>query len=201
MSTVNRIVRTFVAASLCVALCDSVLAGDAPWSGAGPHKVVTIASLQLTDAVRGRTIEVLVRHPEGPGPYPVIIRSHGFFSNKDTFSPASEHWAGYGYVVIHPNHADARGGTPAGGLAGRQSPEQTRSRNALIRRSRVLGGGAGVANGGTSRIERIRDISSVLDSLDQVEAQIPALRENCCRKLSPLPGIRLGPVSPSVRVE
>lgn len=88
MSKVNRIVRTFVAASLCVALCDSVLAGDVPWSNAGPHKIVTIASLQLTDAVRGRTIEVLVRHPEGPGPYPVIIFSHGSFSNKDTFSPA-----------------------------------------------------------------------------------------------------------------
>lgn len=176
MSTVNRIVRTFVAASLCVALCDSVLAGDAPWSGAGPYKVGTIASLQLTDAVRGRTINVLVRYPEGPGPYPVIIFSHGSFSNKDTFSPASEHWAGYGYVVIHPNHADARGGTLAGGLAGRPSPDQTRSRSALIGRSGFFGGGAGVANGGTSRIERIRDISSVLDSLDQVEAQIPALR-------------------------
>ncbi|MFO0181009.1 MAG: alpha/beta hydrolase family protein, partial [bacterium] len=144
-------------------------------------------TIKLVDKARGKEIEALVRYPDDVGTFPIIIFSHGSFSNKETFDVASEHWASHGYVVIHPNHADARGGAGRIGrdrIAGQQesggtdkeNPNRTNSNKQENRRGAglVIGGLGGGAN--MDRIERIKDITSVLDSLDQVETQIPSLK-------------------------
>ena len=175
--------------ALCAVFCSQLRAQESPFSNAGPLKVVVVDSVTLKDDTRGRTIETLVRYPSGPGSFPVIVFSHGALSNKEAFGPASEHWASHGYVVIHPNHADARSGTNTGGMrrirfGGEQEsggtdegkPNRTNSNQQANRRGAglVIGGLGGGANMG--RIERIKDITSVLDSLDQVETQIPSLK-------------------------
>ncbi|MFM7039250.1 MAG: alpha/beta hydrolase family protein [Planctomycetaceae bacterium] len=172
-----RLTRMLAAWIPCVAWCCSVFADDSAWSVAGPHDVVTIAGIQLRDVNHDRAIEVLVRYPDGPGPFPLVIFSHGSLSNNQAFGAASEHWASHGYVVIHPNHADSRENDRSGGFNGGQSAGSTKAGNPPIRR----GGGAGIAgfggpNSGAGRIERIRDVTSVLDALDQLEAQIPPLK-------------------------
>lgn len=154
----------------------SVRAADSPYAAVGSHKVITVATVTLKDKTRGKTIEALVRYPNGAGPFPLIVFSHGSLSNKETFGPASEHWASHGYIVIHPNHADARSRTEAGSSdAG--APDRARSVNTRNRRGEGLViGGFGGAGANTGRIERIKDITSVLNSLDQIEVQVPALK-------------------------
>lgn len=153
----------------------SVRAEDSRFTVVGSHTVITVATVTLKDKTRGKTIEALVRYPIGAGPFPLIVFSHGSMSNKETFGPASEHWASHGYIVIHPNHADARSRTVAGSSdAG--NPDRTRSVNTRNRRGEGLViGGFGGSGANTGRIERIKDITSVLDSLDQIETQVPTL--------------------------
>jgi len=138
--------------------CTSVAAQDSAYSAVGEHKVIVVHTVKLQDKKRNKNIEALVRYPDGAGPFPIVVFSHGSFANKEAFGPASAHWASHGYIVIHPNHADARIDAEVGGLG----------------RSRSSGGLSGALGSG-GRIERIKDVTSVLDALDQVETAIPAL--------------------------
>jgi len=149
---------------------------DSPYTAVGPHKVITAATVTLKDKTREKAIESLVRYPDGAGPFPLIVFSHGSMSNKETFGPASKYWASHGYIVIHPNHSDARSRTVAGSSdAG--NPDRTRSVNRRNRRGEgVVIGGFGGTGANSGRIERIKDITSVLDSLAQIEDQVPALK-------------------------
>jgi dienelactone hydrolase len=115
--------------------------------GAGPYAVRDIASLVLRDAVRGKDLEVRIRYPDAPGPFPIIVWSHGALGSKDGYAVLTDHWASHGYVVIQPTHADSRqlGGT--------------------LRDMRVLRGWQA----------RPGDISFVLDSLAVLPEHAPAL--------------------------
>lgn len=151
----SRLTYTILFSILNATLCGTISAQESPYSTPGESKVNVVESLTLDDKHRGKNIETLVRYPDGVGTFPIVVFSHGSLSNKETFGPASEHWASHGYVVIHPNHADARSSIGTRGVS------QSR-----------LGGAAG----NSGRIERIKDVTSVLDSLDQVEIEIPALK-------------------------
>ncbi len=170
----------------------AVRAQDSLYAAVGPHKVITVATVTLKDKPRGKTIEALVRYPNSAGPFPLIVFSHGSMSNKETFGPASEHWASHGYIVIHPNHADARSRTEAGSSdAGNR--DRTKSFNTRNRRGEGLViGGFGGAGANTGRIERIKDITSVLDSLDQIETQVPALKGKLNRNAIAVAGHSFG---------
>lgn len=151
----TRLTYAILLSILSVHLCRSISAHESPYSTPGESKVIVVETIKLEDKKRGKNIETLVRYPDGVGPFPIIIFSHGSLSNKEAFGPASEHWASHGYVVIHPNHTDARNSITTGGMS----------------QSRF--GGAG---GNSGRVERIKDVTSVLDALNQVETQIPALK-------------------------
>ena len=177
MNDFIRFNRMLAAWILCIACCCSAFSDDLPWSVAGPHDVGTINGIQLQNMNSGRTMEVLVRYPKGPGPYPLVIFSHGALSNEQAFGAASEHWASHGYIVIHPKHADARESDRSRGFDGGQSAVSTTSRKPLIRRGGGVGLGAfGGANSGQGRIERIRDVTHILDALEQFEALISPLK-------------------------
>jgi predicted dienelactone hydrolase len=186
---VNRVVQLLIFFAFFAASRDSVRAEGFPYDAAGKHKVVTVASVSLKDATRGKAIEVLVRYPEDGGPFPVIVFSHGALSSKEAFGTASEHWASHGYVVIHPNHADAGGGEGRGVGGGRlrglrqaddrgseglkaEGPDN-RETNRVS--GRLMGRLEGVV-GGNARIDRVKDITSILDALDQLERQVPPVK-------------------------
>lgn len=142
-----------------IILCNHLIAQGPKYADRGPHNVLLVSSVQLKDDSRDKTIDVLVRYPEGEGPFPIVVFSHGALANKEAFGIASDHWASHGYIVIHPNHADARGGDSRG-----QSSQR-----------RAAGGTLGALIGG-GRIGRVQDITSILDSLDQLESQVPDLK-------------------------
>ncbi|MCC7012434.1 MAG: acetylhydrolase [Planctomycetes bacterium] len=57
------------------------------------------------DAQRARDVPALLRYPEGPGPFPVIVFSHGLGGTRWNYAYAGEHWASHGFVVVHLQHA------------------------------------------------------------------------------------------------
>ena len=85
--------------------------------------------------------------PEGDGPFPVILFSHGTFSSKDMYDPVLSHWARAGNIVIAPNHVDSNYGRIPDGEEGMHNIVLTRS----------------------------ADLSFLVDSFDVLEQTYPAL--------------------------
>jgi predicted dienelactone hydrolase len=61
----------------------------------------------LHDLARNKNIPIKIYYPAGVGRFPVIIFSHGALASKDSYSGLGQYWASYGYVSIHPSHADS----------------------------------------------------------------------------------------------
>jgi predicted dienelactone hydrolase len=121
--------------------------GAAYAPGVGPYAVGEIQEVVLRDSARGKDLPLRIRYPDAPGPFPVIVWSHGAGGSKDNYAILTEHWASHGYVVIQPTHEDSRQ------LGGR------------LRDMRNLNGWQG----------RPRDVSFVIDSLGELAAQQTAL--------------------------
>jgi len=85
----------------------------------GPLAVKAVEMLKLRDAKRGKELQLRVTWPDGDGPFPVIVWSHGATGTKDMYRPLVTHWAGHGYVCIQPNHTDARSLTGKAGPGSR----------------------------------------------------------------------------------
>ena len=73
----------------------------------GPYKVLTVENVALHDPARNKNIPIKIYYPAGVGRFPVIIFSHGALASKDNYSGLGQYWASYGYVSIHPSHADS----------------------------------------------------------------------------------------------
>lgn len=118
----------------------------------GPNKVRTVDQLVLHDTARNRDVPVKIYYPVGPGPFPIIIFSHGLYGSKDSYFALGKYWASYGYVSIHPSHDDSlKDGTYRGTL-----------RQAI--------------NNSDLWESRPEDISFVIDSLPDIERRVPELR-------------------------
>jgi predicted dienelactone hydrolase len=137
---------------------------DAPAPKDGPLGVEVADGLELRDAARGKDLSYKVSYPAGDGPYPLIVFSHGFGGSKDGFATIARHWAGHGYVVIQPTHADGLG-------------RQDRDRNAAGVRPGRLGAGGLLAglNDPTRITNRVADLVLILDSLAEIGKTTPAL--------------------------
>jgi predicted dienelactone hydrolase len=118
---------------------------------AGPHKVLTADRFILHDSARHKDVRVKIYYPEGPGPFPVIIFSHGAFASKEAYWALGEYWASYGYVSIHPSHDDSR--------------DDSGYRGGLMK----------VLNDSKLWESRPKDISFVIDSLGEIEKRVPEL--------------------------
>jgi predicted dienelactone hydrolase len=73
----------------------------------GPYKVLTIENIELHDAKRNKNLPIKIYYPAAIGRFPVIIFSHGALASKEAYSGLGQYWASYGYVSIHPSHADS----------------------------------------------------------------------------------------------
>ena len=94
-----------------------------------------------------KDLRIRITHPRARGTYPVLVYSHGAFGSKDAYGPLIDHWANHGYVCIQATHSD----------------------------SLSLGGRPGT---GAFRDwkNRPKDISFILDSLDEIEKRVPNLK-------------------------
>jgi len=118
----------------------------------GPYKVLTVENIVLHDPARNKDIPVKIYYPAAAGRFPVIIFSHGALASKDSYSGLGEYWASYGYISIHPSHADSVADCGFGGTL-RQALSDPR--------------------GWENRPE---DVSFIIDSLAHVETFAPQLR-------------------------
>ncbi|MEW6359660.1 MAG: hypothetical protein AB1696_25205 [Planctomycetota bacterium] len=114
----------------------------------GPFKVQTIKELVLEDAKRGKDLQLRINYPDGKGPFPLVVWSHGAWGTKDNYLVLTEHWASHGYVTIQANHSDSR-------ALGRSLRDRTVFQDWQSRPA---------------------DISFILDSLDEIEKKTPALK-------------------------
>jgi hypothetical protein len=135
----------FLAATVACAGPDAL-----PYAGPGPYAVLTEAVVELDVRKAGEPVMSLrVVYPDGEGPWPLIVFSHGTFSSNEMFAPIAEHWASWGYVVLLPNHLDANRG-----FALRSNDDAQR----LVR-------------------SRVDDMIFVLDSVDEIQAAVPGIKD------------------------
>ena len=68
--------------------------------------MIAESEVTLTDAARKRDLAVDVTYPNGPGPFPVVVFSHGDGGSGDDARPLARFWATRGFVVLAPSHRD-----------------------------------------------------------------------------------------------
>jgi predicted dienelactone hydrolase len=143
-------------ALIALAALGTVSAPAAAWAQYQPvegrYPVITVARVVLHDSQRHKDVPVKIYYPDGKGPFPVIIFSHGALASKDDYSGLGKYWASHGYVSIHPSHADsiADSGFPGTLLEAIHDPRAWENRP--------------------------RDISFVIDSLVELQERVPGLK-------------------------
>ena len=109
----------------------------------GPYSTSIVESTTLHDTVQDRDVVLRVLYPDGAGEFPLVVFSPGMFCFPQMYDQVTSHWASHGYIVVVVNHLDSPN-------LGKIKPEDL---------SRLLS-------------SRIRDMSFVLDALDDIEAGI-----------------------------
>lgn len=151
-----------------------------------PFPVGAIPNAVIHDSQRNKDVEMVIDYPSrGTGPFPVIVFSHGFGGSKDSYVALTEYWAGHGYVCIKPNHADA-GALKS--IMEKRREEMQQRRDEMRQQGRSERGRRGPREGpdlsetiwqsqsAADWRNRARDITAVIDSLDQLEQKYPELQ-------------------------
>ncbi len=157
------------------------------------YPVGSIPNAILHDSARNKDLVMTIEYPTRGGPYPVIVFSHGFGGSNVGYTPLTEYWAGHGYIVIKPSHADA-------GKLGPILEQRREERRAEMEKARAEGRGRNVRNSRQPEqpnpaqqqpdslaeaiwatqtpadwVNRARDISLILDNLTNLEKKYPEL--------------------------
>lgn len=101
----------------------------------------------IVDAPRDREIALRVNYPAEEGQYPLILFSHSWRTSNEWYRPLVDFWVSHGYIVFQPNHLDST------------AAEELMPDNEAVSRWQ----------------ERPQDLSFILDSLSEIEAQVPQL--------------------------
>ncbi len=115
--------------------------------------------LTLHDNARNRDIPIKAYVPEGAGPFPVIVFSHGAGGSKDGYEYLGSYWAAHGYVSLHPTHVG--------------------SDTSLLKKHRVLYNLYAIKKMVTTEQNfenRPEDILYITSHLADVETAVPALK-------------------------
>jgi predicted dienelactone hydrolase len=130
-------------------------------AAAGPFDTGVDADLVLHDARRNKDLHVKITYPAADGKFPVIVFSHGFGGSQETYASLTEYWAARGYVVIQPTHDDS--------IAQRKERGEI---HGVMQGFSTLG--EDISDFAKWR-NRARDISFVIDSLEEIERRAPAV--------------------------
>ena len=125
----------------------------------GPHTVTEVPDIVLHDAKRDKVLHVRIFYPHEPGPYPVIVFSHGAGGSQSCCEALTRHWATYGYVTLQPTHDDS---TVERRNAGEEDLNFMKAVREALKKPALWQ-------------SRPQDISFVLDSLSRLEKRVPAL--------------------------
>lgn len=145
-----------------------VAAGTAPatTSTAWPAEMtpglfkVGVADVEFWREGRELPMPVRVRYPRAdaarPGPFPLVIFSHGMGGFTNSFGLLSAHLASHGYVVVHPAHTDSVT------LLRREGADMRKLKRELQER------GTGVVD----LPSRVADCQWILGHIEELEAKI-----------------------------
>jgi predicted dienelactone hydrolase len=118
-----------------------------------PDAEPTVAYTPITLAMPGRTpLQLRLTAPVRGVAVPIVLLSHGagpskYIPSKDGYAPLAQFWAERGFAVIQPTH----GNSPVGGLS------------------------KDVIGGPYFWRERVSEMTAIIDRLDEVEKQAPAI--------------------------
>ncbi|HEX3581582.1 MAG TPA: hypothetical protein VH087_07445, partial [Thermoanaerobaculia bacterium] len=158
------------------------------------YPVGSIPNAVLHDSARNKDLVMTIEYPTRGGPYPVIVFSHGFGGSNVGYTPLTEYWAGHGYIVIKPSHADS-------GKLGPILEQRREERRAEMEKARAEGRGRNARNARQPEhqqgqaaqkpdplaeaiwstqttsdwVNRAQDISLILDNLTNLEKKYPEL--------------------------
>ncbi len=121
--------------------------GATAGAGEGPHAVVSRRDVAL--AVAGRELLLNLYFPLDGEAFPLLLFSHGNWSDKDSYDALLRHWASHGYAVVTTNHADCCG-APRGIFNSLRYGQF-----GLVQR-------------------RVEELQLLLDSVTQLESMLPA---------------------------
>jgi predicted dienelactone hydrolase len=128
----------------------------------GPYGVGEIKRIVLHDAQRNKDLPIHIFYPDAAGTFPVIVFSHGAGGSGDCCAELPRHWAGYGYVVLLPTHADSV-------MLRRENGEDIGIAKGMLEAV------SSIVSDPTVLPNRVRDISFLLDSLDEIARREPQL--------------------------
>lgn len=130
--------------------------------GPGPHEV-TSTDVKLRDEARQKDLPLRILAPkptaELPGPFPLILFSHGLGGSREAFPDLTHHWCSHGYIVILPTHIDSI----------QQRREAGEDLSHLRRDIRNL-------EKDSDPMDRIEDIRFILASLDDLSDKVGPLK-------------------------
>lgn len=118
-----------------------------------PEAALTVAYTPIMLPMAGRTpLELRLTAPASGAAMPILLLSHGggpsrYVPSKDGYAPLAQFWAERGFAVIQPTH----GNSPVAGL-----PEDAPGAPFFWR-------------------QRVSEMTAILDHLDEVERQAPAI--------------------------
>ncbi|MEN0653608.1 MULTISPECIES: alpha/beta hydrolase family protein [Hyphobacterium] len=127
------------------------------WGAPGAH-TVSVSDDSWTDTDRDRDIPVRIYRPDGDGPFPVVIFSHGLGGSREAAPYLGEHWASWGFLAVFVQHPGSD-----------ESVWQGQSGPAAMQALRQ-------AANARSAVARYRDIPFVLDEIERRTAtdELPA---------------------------
>lgn len=127
------------------------------WGAPGAHQV-SVSDDSWQDSERNRDIPVRIYRPDGDGPFPVIVFSHGLGGSREAAPYLGEHWASWGFLAIFVQHPGSD-----------ESVWQGQSGPAAMQALRQ-------AANARSAVARYRDIPFVLDEIERRTAagELPA---------------------------
>jgi len=114
----------------------------------GQFETGTASGVRVYIPERNRNLLLNVSYPKGTGPFPLIVFFHGALCSADGYADLADYWASHGYVVILPSHPDI-------GRSTRRDQEQQLK----------------------AFLEQVADMSSILDSIDDITTQIEPLSD------------------------
>ncbi|ARN74603.1 alpha/beta hydrolase family protein [Oceanicoccus sagamiensis] len=115
----------------------------------GPYAVVRKNDIVLAVS-DDKSMDLSVSYPEGEEQFPLLLFSHGNWSDKDKYNKVIDHWVSHGYIVVAPNHLDC-----------------CSAMHGIINSVRY--GQFGLID------ERMKDFNYLLDNLDAVENTVTGL--------------------------
>ena len=157
----------------------------------GKEAVGVVPAATIHDTQRNRDVQLSIEYPIKGGPYPLIIFSHDYGASEQSYEQLVSYWTSNGYAVIRPRHADAGKGPDAmRAIFGEQTNEE-RERRQQRRQTRADAEKATAARDEAERRaaarawetqkapewrERERDISLIIDHLDDLEQRFFELK-------------------------